>query len=89
MSEVFDFVSCADPKHQMMFNIESKIDAEHPNNTVGVYEFVTRQHAAFMASPYRYSITFQSFDWRSIVAMKVGFLAAIANLSSLITSCSN
>lgn len=38
-------------------NIESKIDAEHPNKTRGVAEFVARQHALFTASAYARAIT--------------------------------
>jgi glycerophosphoryl diester phosphodiesterase len=70
MAEVFDFVACADPARAMRFNIESKIDAAHPNNTRGVDDFVAAQHAVFAASPYRTAITYESFDWRTIVAMK-------------------
>jgi hypothetical protein len=85
--EVFDFVACADPHHRMRFNIESKINAQSPNATAAVDEFVTRQLAVFQASPYRNQITvsshlpaakvishdilqYQSFDWRTLVAMK-------------------
>ncbi|KAI0823113.1 PLC-like phosphodiesterase [Trametes gibbosa] len=70
LDEVFDFVECADPQHEVLWNIESKIDARHPNRTLGVADFVGRQHAAFRRSPYRDSITYQSFDWRTLVAMK-------------------
>ena len=57
MQEVFDFVECADPAHQVLWNIESKIDAEFPNLTLGVDDFVTKQHALFDKSPYKSSIT--------------------------------
>ncbi|KAH7924020.1 PLC-like phosphodiesterase [Leucogyrophana mollusca] len=70
LQEVFDFVECADPSHQTLWNIESKIDARHPNRTKGVHDFVRKQHEIFVASPYYGSITYQSFDWRTIVAMK-------------------
>ncbi|KZS96170.1 PLC-like phosphodiesterase [Sistotremastrum niveocremeum HHB9708] len=70
LQEVFDFVECADPEHQVLFNIESKIDAEQPNRTLAVSEFVTRQHRVFAKSPYKNSITYQSFDWRTIISMK-------------------
>lgn len=55
--EVFDFVACADPHHKVMWNIESKIDAEFPNLTLTVKDFVEKQHAVFEASPYRNQIT--------------------------------
>ncbi|KAJ7139753.1 PLC-like phosphodiesterase [Mycena epipterygia] len=71
LREVFDFVECADPEHLMRWNIESKIDAAFPDRTAGVDVFVQKQHAVFAASPYRHSITYQSFDWRSLIAMKV------------------
>ncbi|KAH9853019.1 PLC-like phosphodiesterase [Lenzites betulinus] len=70
LDEVFSFVECADPQHEVLWNIESKIDARHPNRTLGVADFVARQHAAFQRSPYKDSITYQSFDWRTLVAMK-------------------
>ncbi|KAH9927528.1 PLC-like phosphodiesterase [Epithele typhae] len=61
MQEVFDFV---------LWNIESKINARHPNQTRSVEDFVQKQYKLFSNSPYKQSITYQSFDWRSIVAMK-------------------
>ncbi|TCD60980.1 hypothetical protein EIP91_009188 [Steccherinum ochraceum] len=70
MQELFDFASCADPAHQILWNIESKINPAQPNQTRSVEDFVTSQHEIFAASPYYPSITFQSFDWRSLVAMK-------------------
>ncbi|KAF8213459.1 PLC-like phosphodiesterase [Mycena galopus ATCC 62051] len=70
LQEVFDFVECADPDHLINWNIESKIDAEFPDRTVAVDVFVKNQHAIFAASPYKDVITYQSFDWRSLIAMK-------------------
>jgi len=52
LQEVFQFADCADPKHQILWNIESKIDAINPNNTHGVGDFVMKQHVVFMASSY-------------------------------------
>ncbi|PFH46642.1 hypothetical protein AMATHDRAFT_183195 [Amanita thiersii Skay4041] len=71
LKEVFDFVKCADPQRQMKFNIESKINPAIPGITLGVNDFVTKQHAEFVASGYDPShITYQSFDWRTLVGMK-------------------
>ena len=75
LPEMFSFLSCADPKAQVKLNIESKIDAEFPNLTVGVQEFVQKQHNDFTNAGARYyrqpgAITFQSFDWRTLVGMK-------------------
>ncbi|KAK7064543.1 PLC-like phosphodiesterase [Favolaschia claudopus] len=70
MQEVFDFVECVDPEHLMNWNIESKIDAAFPERTRGVDVFVHSQHVVFSASPYKERITYQSFDWRSLLAMK-------------------
>ncbi|OBZ79244.1 Cytochrome b-c1 complex subunit Rieske, mitochondrial [Grifola frondosa] len=70
LQEVFDFAECADPTHQILWNIESKIDAEHPEKTKSVQDFVQKQNAIFSASPYVSSITYQSFDWRTLIAMK-------------------
>ncbi|KAK7468668.1 hypothetical protein VKT23_003172 [Stygiomarasmius scandens] len=70
LQEVFDFVECADPEYRILWNIESKINPVNPNKTRSVNDFVTKQHEIFVKSPYKHSITFQSFDWRSLVAMK-------------------
>ncbi|CCM00346.1 uncharacterized protein FIBRA_02376 [Fibroporia radiculosa] len=70
LQELFDFVGCADPAHHIQWNIESKIDARHPNRTMDVDTFVSKQSAVFSASPYFSSITYESFDWRTLIAMK-------------------
>jgi len=70
LQEVFEFVECADPGHQIQWNIESKVNPQYPNRTLGVDDFVQKQHAIFAASPYASSITYQSFDWRTLIAMK-------------------
>ena len=57
MQEVFDFVECADPAHQIQWNIESKINPQYPNQTKGVEEFVSKQYEIFSNSPYKSSIT--------------------------------
>jgi hypothetical protein len=57
LREVFDFVQCADPSHKILWNIESKINPIYPNRTLGVGDFVNKQHALFAASPYYHSIT--------------------------------
>ncbi|KAL5518567.1 hypothetical protein ACEPAH_250 [Sanghuangporus vaninii] len=70
LQETFDFVSCADPDRQVLWNIESKIDPLFPNRTKGVQEFVQKQHELFEKSGYKSSITYQSFDWRTLSEMK-------------------
>ncbi|KAJ3480220.1 hypothetical protein NLI96_g8505 [Meripilus lineatus] len=70
MQEVFEFASCADPNHEVLWNIESKINALHPNRTRSVSDFVQKQHEVFSTSPYMSSISYQSFDWRTLVSMK-------------------
>ena len=57
LQEVFDFAECADPTHQIQWNIESKINAMFPNQTLGVEDFVQKQYELFSASPYKSSIT--------------------------------
>jgi hypothetical protein len=52
LEEVFEFADCADPWHQIRWNIESKINPVNPNTTLGVDDFVTKQHAVFVASSY-------------------------------------
>lgn len=71
LQEVLGFVSCVDLSHQILWNIESKINPQYPNRTAGVDDFVQKQHEIFISSPYYQSITYQSFDWRTLVAMKV------------------
>ncbi|EKM60765.1 uncharacterized protein PHACADRAFT_110455 [Phanerochaete carnosa HHB-10118-sp] len=70
LGEVFDFAECADPSHLISWNIESKINAMFPNQTLGVDDFVEKQYALFANSPYKSSIMYQSFDWRTLIAMK-------------------
>jgi len=70
LREVFDFVACADPSHQILWNIESKINPQYPNRTAGVDDYVQKQLEIFISTPYYRSITYQSFDWRTLVAMK-------------------
>ncbi|EIW86408.1 PLC-like phosphodiesterase [Coniophora puteana RWD-64-598 SS2] len=70
LQEVFDFVECADPTHQILWNIESKVDARCSNCTKEPEMFARLQQASFAASPYHKSITYQSFDWRTLVAMR-------------------
>ena len=57
LGELFAFAECADPAHQILWNIESKINAAQPNCTRGVDDFVAGQHAVFAASAYAASIT--------------------------------
>ncbi|KAG5648230.1 hypothetical protein DXG03_006187 [Asterophora parasitica] len=71
LQEVFDFVACVDHKRQIIFNVESKVDAVTPNNTRSAEDFVALQHAVFKKSGYSSkSITYQSFDWRTLKGMK-------------------
>ncbi|KAJ7071493.1 PLC-like phosphodiesterase [Mycena amicta] len=70
LEEVFEFVECCDPEHLIRWNIESKVDPVHPNRTASVETFVKKQHEIFAKSLYRDSITFQSFDWRTLVYMQ-------------------
>lgn len=57
LREVFDFVECSDPEYNIRWNIESKINAQFPEHTRGVADFVKYQHEIFLNSPYRRSIT--------------------------------
>ncbi|KAF9023432.1 PLC-like phosphodiesterase [Hymenopellis radicata] len=70
LQELFAFVECVDSDRRVMFNIESKVDADFPNYTRTVDDFVELQYAAFQSSPYLHQITYQSFDWRTLIAMK-------------------
>ncbi len=64
LKELFDFVECVDAEHRMLFNIESKIDADYPNRTRSVDDFVEYQYATFSNTPYLCSVTVstQVFD---------------------------
>jgi hypothetical protein len=61
MEEVFAFAECADPDHEVQWNIESKINAQFPYQTRSVDDFVLKQHDIFTASVYRNSITVRCF----------------------------
>ena len=55
LREVFEFAECADPQHQILWNIESKINPGLPNKTRGVADFVRAQHKEFVDSSYNLS----------------------------------
>lgn len=61
LEELFQFAECADPAHDILWNIESKINAEHPNRTLGVRDFVEKQGAIFAKSAYTNAITVSNF----------------------------
>jgi hypothetical protein len=89
---MFAFLSCADPQETVRLNIESKINAEQPNLTVSVDEFVDRLHNIFVhegAGYYRNkgAITFQSFEWRTLLGMKRKDKEGKIALSALIDAC--
>ncbi|TEB35103.1 PLC-like phosphodiesterase [Coprinellus micaceus] len=71
LGEVFDFVRCVDKKRAVKFNIESKVNPVIPGSTRSPEDFVAAQYAAFVKSGYPLSqITYQSFDWRTLIGMK-------------------
>jgi len=71
LKEVFDFVACADPKREVLWNIESKVNPAIPHITRSPEDFVKAQHAVFVQSGYPLdSLTYQSFDWRTLIGMK-------------------
>lgn len=71
LAEMFAFVNCADPKGTVNFNIESKLDPAYPNLTRSVEDFVQLQLKEFKVSGVKMErITFQSFDWRSLIRMR-------------------
>ncbi|KDQ13712.1 hypothetical protein BOTBODRAFT_175417 [Botryobasidium botryosum FD-172 SS1] len=70
LNELFSFLDCADPNHAIELNIESKINPVQINQTRSVDTFVTSQQKLFSKSAYYDKITYQSFDWRTLVAMK-------------------
>ncbi|CAA7258745.1 unnamed protein product [Cyclocybe aegerita] len=71
LDELFEFATCVDTKRELQWNIESKINPISRTSTRGVDDFVTLQHQAFVKSTYKLSqITYQSFDWRTLIKMK-------------------
>ncbi|CAE6427926.1 unnamed protein product [Rhizoctonia solani] len=70
LPELFDFLDCADPGHEVELNIESKVDAQFPNLTRSPEDFANAQYKLFKSSKYYGKITYQSFDWRTLVLMK-------------------
>lgn len=54
----------------MLYNIESKVNPEQTNLTRGPEDFVKAQHAVFKANGLVDRITYQSFDWRTLVLSK-------------------
>ncbi|KAK1215290.1 hypothetical protein PQX77_022108 [Marasmius sp. AFHP31] len=88
LEELFDFVECVDPEHTVEFNIESKVNPEQTNQTRAPEDFVQLQHELFAQSVYYGKITYQSFDWRTLVGMKALDpsikLAALADPTTLV-----
>ena len=65
LKELFEFAKCVDPRRQILWNIESKINPIASGATRSVEEFVTKQHAEFVASGYNPSqITVCTFSYR-------------------------
>ena len=52
------------------FNIETKLDATHPDHTRPPEDFVTALKAALADDAVRARVTVQSFDWRTLVLLK-------------------
>ncbi|GJJ09506.1 hypothetical protein Clacol_003729 [Clathrus columnatus] len=57
LSELFDFLDCADPEHNILLNIESKSNAAFPGRTLDFRTFVHKQYELFSRSAYYRSIT--------------------------------
>ncbi|KAB5594275.1 Glycerophosphoryl diester phosphodiesterase [Ceratobasidium theobromae] len=70
LPELLSFLDCADPSHDVELNIESKVDAQFPNLTRPPEDFVDAQYKLFKSSKYYGKITYQSFDWRTLILMK-------------------
>ena len=66
LRELFEFAECADPHHRILWNIESKINPLTPEATHDVDDFVTKQHAEFLASGYipsQITVSILSIQW--------------------------
>ena len=57
LRELFDFAECADPSHQIQWNIESKVNPHFSNQTRGPLDFAVKQYEVFSQSSYLRSIT--------------------------------
>ena len=55
LGELFKFAQCVDSKHEIEWNIESKINPEDVTSTRGVDDFVTLQYKEFVKSGYKLS----------------------------------
>ncbi|PPQ62788.1 hypothetical protein CVT24_000482 [Panaeolus cyanescens] len=71
LGELFEFARCVDTGRRLLWNVESKINPVDTNSTRSPEDFVKAQHREFVRSGYKLpQITYQSFDWRSIIQMK-------------------
>ena len=75
LGELFDFVECVDRDHRMFWNIESKINADYPNRTRSVEDFVELQYEAFVSSPYLHQITVRGEKHGSFVHFFMTFFS--------------
>ena len=55
---------------EVAFNIETKLDPTHPDHTRPPEDFVAALQAALADDALRARVTVQSFDWRTLVALK-------------------
>lgn len=71
LAQLFDFVDCATDS-PVLFNIESKINGDHHNETRSPEDFVAAYAALFepRGAEFMDRITHQSFDWRSLIESK-------------------
>ena len=82
LREVFNFAECADPHHQISWNIESKINPIFPSKTRGVADFVNAQHKEFVESSYSLSqITVRSLLYRHLNARYLTIIDSIRALT--------
>ncbi|PWN94769.1 PLC-like phosphodiesterase, partial [Tilletiopsis washingtonensis] len=70
LQQFFDFVKCADDGEKVHFNIESKLSPPTPNTTVGPQQFVDTLLSSYRSNNVLSRVTFQSFDWRTIIRAK-------------------
>ena len=69
LSEVFDLVNAYDA-HDLMLNVETKVEAGTPNETAPREEFVQVVDQEIRAADIAPQVTIQSFDWGALMRMK-------------------
>ncbi|KAF5345837.1 hypothetical protein D9757_014056 [Collybiopsis confluens] len=86
LGELFSFVECADPQYHIRWNIESKINPVHENQTRSPQDFVSKQHEIFVNSPYLPELRLEDIDSHEITLDRSIPTSALVDLETVSTS---